>query len=161
MDLYAYLMYLMIASFLLTGVSFARYVSTGSGSDGARVAAGSVVVFHDPAATTIELSRSHDDEPVTENFEFSISNQNSEVAIRYDVVVSLAEALPEGVSMSLDGIPCSGNSGKEFVFPDAGVFSAGFSDIRYHMLSFTGDYNVIQEQSTRVITISVQSEQIN
>ena len=124
LPLHAYMIYLLICTFLLTGVSFARYIATGKG------------------------------------FSFTVSNKNSEVAIRYDVIVTLNEPLPEGVSMTVDGKPCPG-SGTVFSFPNAGVFSAGSSGIKTHTISFTGNCMTIDKASSRTITISVQSEQIN
>lgn len=159
LPLHVYMIYLLICTFLLTGVSFARYIATGSGSDGARVAAGAVEVSHD-SNTKIEITRPTDDAPVTKGFSFTVSNKNSEVAIRYDVIVTLNEPLPEGVSMTVDGKPCPG-SGTVFSFPNAGVFSAGSNEIKTHTISFTGNYMTIDEASSRTITISVQSEQIN
>ena len=160
LPLHAYLMYLLIGAFLLTGVSFARYISTGSGQDGARVAAGKVTVSHDPN-TMIEMSRPDDDGSVTRQFAFNVSNQNSEVAIRYDVIVNLSEPLPNGVSMMMDNTPCSESAQTVFTFKNAGVFPAGNSDIKTHTLSFTGDYSLIGEESSRTITISIRAEQIN
>ena len=105
LPLHVYMIYLLICTFLLTGVSFARYIATGSGSDSARIAAGTVEVSHD-SNTKIEITRPTDDAPVTKGFSFTVSNKNSEVAIRYDVIVTLNEPLPEGVSMTVDGKPC-------------------------------------------------------
>ena len=160
LPIHAYLTYLLICAFLLTGVSFARYVSTGSGKDGARVAVGNISVSHDPD-TTIVMSCPSDYSPETRRFEFCVSNQNSEVAIRYDVIVNLSEPLPDGVPMMMDDTPCSESAQTVFTFKNAGVFNAGIPESKTHTLSFTGDFNVIQEASERTVTISIRAEQIN
>lgn len=161
LPLYVYLAYLLVCTFLLTGVSFSRYISSANGSDSARVAEGIVVVTHD-ANTTIEMDRPGGTNSTTsEEFKFRVSNSVSEVDIQYDVVVKLDEALPAGVTMTVDGNPCSGNSNNTYTFSSMGTFAAGEEKTNTHTLSFMGNYDVIWEQSERDITISVQAEQID
>ena len=160
LPLHVYLIYLLVCTFLLTGVSFSRYISSANGSDSACVAAGIVIVTHD-SNTAIELNRPSDDGEMTQSFNFEVSNHDSEVAIRYDVVVKLDDAMPTGVTMTLDGEPCSENIGNTYVFSNMGEFEAQKTETRFHTLSFSGDYQKIQEQSEREIILSVQAEQID
>lgn len=157
----AYLAYLLIGASLLTGISFARYITADGGADNARVAAGTIKVTYDENTTTIEMTRSENDNFVTDLFQFHVSNPNSEVAIRYDVIVTLNEPLPNGVTMQMDGMNASEASQKTFTFKNAGVFSAGATETQDHTLSFTGDYSIISQESTRTIALSVLAEQIN
>lgn len=162
LPLHVYLAYLLVCTFLLTGVSFSRYISSANGSDSARVAAGGITVNYSDN-TNIELVQPTDPDNQTETAEFSftVSNSASEVAIRYDLVLTLDQALPDGVTMALDGRPCSGNSNNTYTFSKAGEFEAGETQTKTHTLTFSGDYLTIQEQSTRTITIAVCAEQID
>ena len=158
-----YLSYLVVCTLLLTGVSFSSYLSTTNATDSARVAAGIVSVTYD-SATVIEMERPTMGDMVTKQFHFSVSNQVSEVAIRYDVVVTLGEALPKGITMELDGKPCSGNTDNTYTFSNMGTFEAGTSTSFSHKLTFTGDFAVYQpleEEAEFPINISVYAEQID
>lgn len=162
LPLHVYLSYLLIGTFLLTGVSFARYISFADGSDSARVAAGTVVVTYDGDAA-IEMIRPTDDGILMENFNFYVSNSGSEVAIQYDLVVELDAPLPDGVTMTLDGEPCEGNSDNIYTFTNMGTFAAGVETINPHTLTFTGDFSEYQTPGvfTYPITISVLATQID
>lgn len=157
------LAYLLVCTLLLTGVSFARYTSGTGGTDTARVAAGCVEV-HPSDSTTVELTRPKNDGVETADFSFSVSNGNSEVAIRYDIIVTLDKPLPDGVTLALDG-----NTGspapdeKSYTFAGAGVFPAGPQASQSHTLSFTGDFNRYQTPGTfdYPVTISVRATQID
>lgn len=155
-----YLSYLVVCTLLLTGVSFSRYISQGGSNDSTRVAAGGITVSY-ADHVTVEMERPVSDQIQTEKFSFCVSNNVSEVAVKYDVLVTVDQILPEGIIMNLDGIPCSSNSGNTYIFADKGIFAAGESKTYTHTLSFSGDYQIIQEQAERNITISVQAEQID
>lgn len=162
LPLYVYLGYLAVCTLLFTGGSFSGYLSSADGSDAARVAAGGITVNY-TGNTTIELNQPTDPDNQTETaeFSFSVSNSASEVAICYDLVLTLDEQLPNGVTMTLDGKLCSGNSNNTYTFFDVGEFEAGKTQTNTHTLTFSGDYLTIQEQSERKITISVRAEQID
>lgn len=163
LPVHVYLAYLLICTLVFTGTSLAHYVSSANGSDSGRVAAGVVVVSSvDNSALTIKQPGG-DDTVVTDTFQFSVSNSNgavSEVAIKYDVIVTLDSALPAGVSMTLDGKACS-DSSNTFTFKNAGTFDAGVSKTNTHTLSVTGDYSTISAPSTLHVTIRVLAEQID
>lgn len=160
---YVYLSYLVVCTLLLTGVSFAGYISTASGSDSGRTAAGIVAVTHDEN-TTLALDRP--DGAATEatsEFNFSVSNSISEVTIQYDIVVSLDKALPDGITMELDGVPCSGSNDNTYTFSDIGTFDAGVSKSIPHKLTFQGDFDIYHTPGSAEfpIHISVYAEQID
>lgn len=163
LPVHVYLAYLLVCTFLLTGVSFSRYISSSSGSDNARAAKGLVTVTCAGSGNTVELKPVSGDGTVSEDFLFKVTNGDSEVAIRYDVVIRLDQSLPEGVTMELDGRSCSGNSGVEYRFADLGMFEAGKPETYEHTLRFTGDFGTYQTagDQTYKVTISILSEQID
>lgn len=163
LPLHVYLGYLMVCSLLFTGVSFAGYVSRSNGSDSARVAKGVVTVSYDDR-TFMELERPEDDGVRTEQFKFYVSNGASEVAIRYDVVVTLDQALKDGVTMQLDGMKGAVSDDKKtYTFSNVGIFEAGVSDTKTHTLSFAGDFYEISPGTDDMyqIKISIHSQQID
>lgn len=163
LPLHVYLTYLLVCTFLLTGVSFSRYISSASGSDSARVAKGMVTVRCDDD-TTVNLVRQSDDGVETEDFSFSVTNSISEVAIQYDVVVTLDKPLGNGVTMNLDGNEgTKSEDGKEYKFSNMGMFEAGKSHSSNHILSFSGDFMEIPSgtDDTYNIQITIRSQQID
>lgn len=164
LSLPVWLAYLLVCTLLLTGVSFARYITTADGSDAARVAAGLVTVGYDESKTAIQLVRPSGDGVLTENYEFTVSNGSSEVAIQYDVVVTLNKALGEGVTMTLDGQPgTETDGGKQYEFTNMGTFAAEMEQTIPHILSFTGDFDTIRPgtDDNYDIQISIRSRQID
>jgi uncharacterized repeat protein (TIGR01451 family) len=82
----------------VAGVTQARYAASGSGGDSARVAAWSVsAVPSESDGSALELAASAGS---TASYSFTVSNEG-EVALAYDVVVTLPEALPDGVTATL------------------------------------------------------------
>lgn len=159
-----YLAYLLVCTLLLTGISFSRYVSASDSADSARVAKGAVTVSYDENGTAVELIRPWNDGILTEEFHFRVSNSASEVAIRYDVVVTLNEALKNGVTMKLDGKTGTvKNDGKEYEFSDMGTFEAGVNETNTHTLSLAGDFDTILPgtDDTYGIQITIRSRQID
>lgn len=143
LPLRVYMMYLFIFTLLFTGVSFSKYVSAGDDDDVARVAAGNVEVDYNDS-TAIFLNRPADDGTVAENFNFYVSNTGSEVAIKYDIEVTLDVPLPVGATMYLDGKECfSSGSNNIYLFADAGTFSADEDRMNTHTLTIQADYQQV------------------
>lgn len=162
LPLHVYLAYLLVCTFLLTGVTFSRYISSANGSDSARAAAGVVTVSYDDS-TALEMTPPYDYGVQERNFQFQVSNVNSEVAIRYDVVVTLDTPLASGVTMTLDGKECSGNANNTYTFSGMGTFEADVSATKTHTLSFEGDFGTISAgtNDTYQVEISIRSQQID
>lgn len=159
-----WLAYLLVCTLLLTGVSFARYITTANGGDTARVAAGLVTVNYEESDAEIRLERPTGNSVETNKFEFSVSNGSSEVAIRYDVVVTLDMPLKDGITMKLDGQTGTATGEEnQYVFSNVGTFAAGENETIPHTLSFEGDFGTIQKDmnDTYKIEISVRSQQID
>lgn len=157
--------YLLLCSLLLTGITFSRYVAEDQASDAARVAAGVVEVYYDENTTALTMNR-QDDDVETRTFSFTVSNAGgkvSEVAIAYDIVVTLNETLPDGVTISLDDswLASSSSSDTSYTFQNAGTFEAGQSQSQMHTLTVVGDYNSIGASFDTGITITVRARQID
>lgn len=139
LPLRVYVIYLFVCTLLFTGVSFSKYASAANGSDDARVAAGNIEVDYTDA-TDIFINRPDDDGVNSKEFSFHVSNGGSEVAIKYDIEVTLDHPLPYGAIMMLDGEACSGSSGNTYRFSDAGTFRADEDDTNTHTLTVQADY---------------------
>lgn len=160
LPLHIYLIYLAVCTLLATGVTFSGYASGAEKNDTADVAAGIVTVT---ALSDTELEMEYPEDGSSEavsSFKFSVTNENSQVAVQYRVSVSLEAPLPDGVTMWLDGAECQG---KETIYTSevSWIFEAGNQETKEHTVEFYGDYSAIKEQSERNITISVQAEQID
>lgn len=163
LPLQAYLAYLLVCTFLLGGVSFSRYITFANGSDRARVAAGVVTVSYNSDNTNMKMERPADDGTLKRDFSFNVSKSDSEVAIRYDVVVTLDQPLGTGVTMTLDGNPGTEGADHTYTFSDTGTFMPGEQSARTHTLSFTGDFKNIPSgtDDTYKIQITIRSQQID
>lgn len=164
----AWLGYLLVCTLLLTGVSFARWCTGADGADTARVAAGCVTVQYDPAQTILALERDSVDNVKTREFAFHVTNPGSEVAIQYDLVVQLDEALPKGATLTLrrDGettplATLEPTGGTQWTIPNAGIFEAGTPRTDGYTLVFAGDFKQIDGDSARSLTLTVRATQID
>ena len=162
LPLRVYMIYLFICTLLFTGVSFSKYVSAGDGEDDARVAAGNVEVTYDDP-TTFFFNRPSDDGMLIENFDFYVSNTGAEVAIKYDIEVTLDAPLPVGATMELDGVEFSGSSDDTYLFADAGTFSADEEGMNTHTLTIQADYQLVPQGTDfqGFVNIDIIAEQID
>lgn len=169
LPLHVPLFYLLVCTFLLTGVTCSRHISSANGSGSARAAKGVVTVSYENN-TTVEMEQPSDpdNQTVIKEFSFSVSGSASEVAIRYNLVLKLDQALPDGVSISLykngdiDPVGMFAAAGNvQFTVPGAGVFEAGSQTADQYKMIFNGDYNHINTADKRTVSISVQAEQID
>lgn len=163
LPLSVYLVYLIMCILLLTGVTYSGYITGMTESDAASVASGLTEIVFD-SDTVIEMEyQAGEGNEVTENYNFTVSNGKSEVAVQYDIVVTLERTLPDGISVKLDGINCSGNNSNKYTFSDIGSFTAGEKKTNSHCLTFTGNFDVYQMQvETEIpVKISVYARQID
>lgn len=187
LPLSAYLSYLLIATLLLTGLSFSKFASSGSAGDDARVAV--VVVDGGSYGDETDLSIGGDSEAIA-TYSFYLTNYNeydyvaSEVSLDYTVFVTMPDGrnLPAGVEMSLTyyydeydengdlqgtvekdclSIP-SGEDGV-YTFDGGADFAAGEWEYHDYILTFTViDESLITENASfEGIEISVTAEQID
>ncbi len=168
LPLRAYLSYLLVFTLIFTAVSFAKFATSGGGSDGARVAGFSVdAIGEDNKDLSIEFTETTG----TKSVSYLITAYNytennvTEVAVTYDVVVTVTGGLPDGVSVTLDGKAPSSSTGGVITFATAGTFAASVESSKTHTLTFTGDSAKINTDFTgdnRIdINIDVKFEQID
>ena len=119
----------LLCSVHLMGELYARYSTSVSGGDGARVAVFGVVCSSDDANTTKSLEIGSSE---TVSYVFTVEN-TSEVTIQYTI---LLEGVPSGVTVS-------GNSG---------TFTLGIGAKREHTLTFqaTDDATEVTEQKVSI-----------
>lgn len=148
------------------GASFAMFRSTAKMELGtAGVAAYAVSAG---ASTSSDLSIDCNTSDNSEEYQFWVKNSNdgktAEVAVQYDVQVALSEALPDGLTMKLDGIDGTADAdGKVYTFasPDW-TFKADVEETADHALQFTADASVVENDLTiSGVVITVMTEQIN
>lgn len=163
---HARLALLLACSLLLVGTTGARYLSSDANAEGARVAAGALSVTS-TSNDEVALTTPADGSEVSRSFSFTVSNSEggrvSDVAITYDVEITLEEALPEGVTLQLDGRSAAATEGgTRYVFGNAGTFEAGAAGSRAHELAFVATGGVgsgVDYQSD--VTVSVIAEQVD
>lgn len=160
--LHVCLAYLLVCTMLATGLSFSRYAVADSDSDAAQVAAGALRVSGS-GNETFDLDCNKG--TTSQSYSFTVHNRDggktSQAAIEYDIVVGLSQALPDGVTMTLDGHTGSG-SGTKYTF-SGGTFAAGSSDSNTHTLTITADADEVMGSSAYHLdlTISVLAEQVD
>lgn len=150
---------------LLVGATAARYCNIVFGTSGINVAAFAV----DAATVTSgDLSIDCSSEQTEASYVFAVSNQKggvtAEVDISYSVTVNLSTALPDGLTLMLDGIRgTASDDGLSHFFEDpAWVLSAGSSTAAEHSLTFSANADTITEDSSiDTISISVTAEQVS
>ena len=148
---------------LLMGATAARYGNIVFGASGINVAAFAVDAA---TVTTGDLSIDCSSEQTAASYVFAVSNQRgsvtAEVDISYSVTVNLSTALPDGLTLTLDGISgTASNDGLSHFFEDPSwVLSAGSSATAEHTLTFSANADVIAEDSSiDTISICVTAEQ--
>lgn len=87
----AYITYLLLASFLLTGVTFSKYIAKTSSIDEVRVAKFGIEKSASDASFELEAGG-------TENYTFTVRN-TSDVTLKYNLVL---ENLPAGIGVTVD-----------------------------------------------------------
>lgn len=165
-----YLAYGLVCTLLLTGVSFCRYLSHSHAQSSARVAKGLVTVDYElsDAALSMGPPSGSDEYFLMDSFPFTVSNNTSEVAIRYDVVVTLDHPLGNGLFMYMyagdDSLYLTPTDDSNLVFTalNAGTFAAGTDSSQLHTLYFTGYFKDIPKGTQNyAIQIDVHAQQID
>lgn len=127
----------LLCSVHLMGGLYARYSTSVSGGDGARVAVFGVVCSSNDANTTKSLEIGSSE---TVSYVFTVEN-TSEVTIQYTI---LLEGVPSGVTVS-------GNSG---------TFTLGIGAKREHTLTFMAT-DAASEVTAQKVSVKVKAEQVN
>jgi len=159
LPLHAYLLYLLVASLLFTGVSFSSYVATTSGADSARVAKFEIETNPTSNITNVTLNSQT---PTTITYTFNVKN-NSEVAVKYEIIVTTSIALPSYMSFTLNGINPTSVTGNTYKWKIEGVYAPNSMPQSYSLVltnTFVGAYEDTSF-SNNLVSISVSAEQID
>lgn len=147
-----------------SGVSFAKNLSSSSGGDNAQV---SVLIMEVQGNPSDNLNIDCVQGIMTAAYKFAVTNMKdgntAEVSFKYDVILRLPEALPEGISITVDGENGTASSdGKTVTFTDAGRFTAGNPQTHEHTLLFSvvNLGSVLKDYHFANMGVSVRAEQV-
>ena len=147
-----------------SGVSFAKNFSSSTGGDNAQVSALLVDLrVNSSDHLTIDCGQ----EIMTAQYTFTVTNtkdgKTAETSFKYDVIVTLPEALPEGISITVDGkIGTASSDRKKVTIKDVGRFAAGKSQTHNHSLVFSvvNEGFLLRDYVFANISVSVRAEQV-
>lgn len=149
---------------LTVGITLAKMRSTASGSDSIQVAA---FIVEANEGTPSELLIDCNTYKTTASYTFAVTNTKdgkpAEVSVKYDLIVTLPEALPAGVTMTINGKAASvSEDGITYTLKDAGTFQVGIEATYNYTLTFTADTNLVEEDYMfEKIQVSVHAEQVD
>ena len=149
---------------LMVGITLAKMVSTAGGSDSAQVAA-FIVEAEEGTPSALKIDCNTDIK--TASYTFAVTNtkdgKTAEVSVKYDLIVTLPEALPAGVTMTINGKSANVSvDGKTHTFKDAGMFKAGQEAKDNYILAFRANtYLVEEDYMFEKIQVSVRTEQVD
>lgn len=160
------LLCLTLLSSNLTSGLYARYSTTASGSDSARVAKFDVRNTVSSASTNIQLNF-YDPSHFTDTVLFTVTS-SSEVAVRYSVTVTMPddELNYNWLEVKLGDSESSQTADNTFTFSKVGEFTPGATGEQSHILSFTikdsykGKPGSLKDMRS-CVTITVHAEQID
>ena len=165
---------LVLFSTYLTGGLYARYTTSASGSDSARVAIFQIQGENSwEQGTEVDLNLNFfDPTQATDTLSFAITSA-SEVAVRYSVEIVMPKKYDNGniidyqwLTITLDKAPPVTSETNVFTIANIGTFSPNDGSKYEHTLTFTilDDYmglpNVVGDITGKVI-ITVRAEQID
>ncbi len=147
-----------------SGVSFAKNFSSTSGGDNAQV---SVLTMDLRGSSSENLTIDCGRGITTAEYKFAVTNtkdgKTAELSFRYDVIVTLPEALPEGVSITVEKKEGTVSSdGKTVTFTDVGRFEAGNAQTHECTLAFSvvNASFLLRDYAFANTSVSVRAEQI-
>ena len=147
-----------------SGVSFAKSISSSSGGDNAQV---SVPIIDIRGSSSDNLTIDCGQGIPTAAYNFTVTNtkdgKTAELSFRYDVIVTFAEALPQGISITVDGTSGTASSdGKTVTFTEVGRFAAGISQTNDHTLVFSvvNESFLVKDYVFANTSVSVRAEQV-
>ena len=146
------------------GVSFAKNLLSSSGGDNAQV---SVLIIDLKGSSSDNLTIDCGQGIKVAEYDFAVTNtkdgKTAELSFRYDVIVTLNEALPNGLSITVDGKSGTVSSDEKTVtFTDVGRFAAGNSQKHEHILAFSvvNASFLSQDYAFANTSVSVRAEQV-
>lgn len=154
LPLSAYLSYLLLAVFLLSGVTFSRYIT--STEDGAVGRSAKFEVEIGSQAKDLYINVNED--KLTDNFDFSVKS-NSEVSAYYDIIIDLKTTLPEGLTVKLNTLDADSIENNVYTFRRVGEFAPLDSEEHNHSLIFTATENLTENIELSDLQIKVLMSQ--
>lgn len=157
------LLCLVLFSAHLTSGLYARYTSEASSQDSARVAKFDVTNSVDSQNANIDL-HFYDSTKLVDEFNFTVESK-SEVAVAYDVVITLPAGTYKWLSIQLDGKEANSIENNVFIFEDVNTFLPATSVSKVHTLSFSiqsayvGNSQGIQDIIGGKAVVTVHAEQ--
>ncbi len=153
---------------LTVGITLTRMVSTVGGRDSAQAAAFIVEAEGGaPSALKIDFDKVDLAGTGVASYAFAVTNtrngKTAEISVKYDLIVTLPEALPNGVKMTIKGKAASVSAdGKTHTFKDAGTFKAGQEETHNCVLTFSANSGYVTEDFMfEKIQVSVHAEQVD
>ena len=147
-----------------SGVSFAKNFSSSTGGDNAQVSA---LIIDLRVSSSDNLMIDCGQGITTAEYNFTVTNtkdgKTAETSFKYDVIVTLPEALPEGISITVDGkIGTASSDRKKVTIKDVGRFAAGNSQTHNHSLVFSvvNEGFLSRDYVFANISVSVRAEQV-
>lgn len=165
------LLCLVLFSAHLTSGLYARYTSTATSSDSARVARFDVASAKNTEKVDFKIDLDFfDPQKQSDYIEFDVFS-SSEVAVRYDVVLVLPEGMVELIEagilvISLDGdaVPTAIDKENQTVTFSAGTFNAAVDQARTHKLTFFFEEDAVLNNTIEIkgpATLRVRVEQVD
>jgi hypothetical protein len=122
---------------MLSGL-YAKYTAKNNGEDSARVAKFNVTADWEDVTVVASSVQTNGE------YQFTVTN-NSEVAITYDLVITFDQALPTGVSLTLQDYGLSISKDNTFTFSKVASLAPGMVGTE-HTLTFQLDLNAFTEE---------------
>ena len=161
---FALVILLVILLAAASGVSFAKNLSSSSGGDSAQV---SVPIIDIRVSSSDNLTIDCGQGITTAEYNFTVTNtkdgKTAETSFKYDVIVTLPEALPQGISITVDGKGGAASSDRKTVtVKDVGSFAAGNSQTNDHTLVFSvvNESFLVKDYVFANTSVSVRAEQV-
>lgn len=154
----------LISSYMVSGL-YARYTTTSTGSDSARVARFDVSNSIDSIEADIKLNF-FDSAALSDQFKFTVESK-SEVSLIYDVVVTLPDGSYEWLDVTLDGKDVHSITNNVFTFENVSGFDVATNQSKVHELEFSiseeyiGDPEGISDIIDGKVIITVHVEQVD
>lgn len=149
---------------LTVGITLAKMVATGGGNSRAQAAA---FIVEAAEGTPSDLKIDCNTGATTASYSFAVTNtkngKTAEVSVKYDLIVTMQEALPESLTMTVgekEGI--ASENGLVYTFTDVGVLPAGQVATQSCTLLVTADSNLVEKDfSIDGINIDIHTEQVD
>ncbi len=126
----------LMSAYLLSGV-YAKFSATAFGEDSARVAKWDVSIEFTGEKSDFALVNK--DGQKTAEYTFAVTSK-SEVALSYDVIITLPEALPDTVTFKIeDATLTKSDADRVYTFTNVGSFAAD-GGTNSHTLEITSDF---------------------